>query len=318
MPTYTVTAYQWNGFTTYPTSFDIVIDDDDADLDWFGGDTGTPQTATFGGTTYTISGAGLLPANIQDNDGGGGTLSEDLLFMSLAGYGWVFVPMPGSVFTDGDQINSWTTGTWSDTNGVEHTSVVCFTSGSEVETPLGVRKIDELNIGDLVLTKDNGPQSIRWIGSRTISSTELMASPKLRPVVIPKDSFGLGIPRRDVKISRQHRVLVHQENLSTLFGDSEVLLPAIGFEKAGKASIDHTCQDVTYIHVLFETHQIITCDGLQSESFHPGKFGVSCLAENAREELFNLFPDLSGNLDSYGPLARKVLKPKHALQIFGD
>ncbi|WP_371170649.1 Hint domain-containing protein [Aliiroseovarius sp. 2305UL8-7] len=316
MPTYTVTAYQWAGFTTYPTSFELTVDDDDAQLDWFGGDTGTAQTATFGGSTYTINGAGLLPSNIQDNDGGGGTSSEELLFMSLNGYGWVFVPMPGSAFSEGDQILGWTTGTWSDTDGVEHSSVICFTGGSKVSTPFGDRKIEDLVIGDLVLTKDNGPRPIKWIGARTVSSAELVIHPKLRPVIIPRNCFGPGVPNDDIQLSRQHRILIERQNLKNLFGQSEMLLPAIGLEKASKAQIDGSCVAVTYFHVLFDDHQIITCDGLQSESFYPGTFGVSCMADKARAEMFNLFPDLCGNLDSYGPPARSVLKPKHGLQVF--
>lgn len=293
MPTYTVTGYRWLGFTSYPTSFSVVIDDDDLELDWFGGDTGTPQTASFGGTTYNIDAAGLLPADTQDNDGGGAVSSEELLFLSLAGYGWVFVPMPGSNFTDGDAINNWTAPVgWSDTDGVEHDSVICFTKGSMITTARGLRPVEQLAPGDLVITRDQGAQAVAWVSCQRIESPKLAMQENLRPVVIAKGSIAPGIPCRDTSVSRQHRVLLDR-HFPGVNRDTELFAPAVALDYSGLSRIDHSCAPVTYVHVFFERHQILQCDGLWSESFYPGRIGLASLEAAARQEFEQIFPDLS-------------------------
>lgn len=315
MPTYDVTGYQWAGFGNYPTSQTVTIDDDDPLLDWFGGDIGAPQTATFGGNTYTIAGAGLIPSDIRDNDGGGGVVSEELLFMNLVGYGWMFVPMPGSVFTDGDDLVAWTPPVgWSDTDGVEHDSIICFCAGSRIDTPAGPMPVEAIGPGQVVLTRDNGPQVVRWAGSRRIGTGQLAANPQLRPIRIPKDAIAPGIPACETYLSRQHRVLVDRTVATGLAG-AEYLAPAVSLSKSGLARIDGTCTPVHYVHFMFDAHQIVTCDGLESESFFPGDYGLACLEDDARAELFALFPGLAGDPGSYGPLARAHLPAGRASRL---
>jgi Ca2+-binding RTX toxin-like protein len=41
--------------------------------------------------------------------------------------------------------------------------IPCFTTGTMIRTPHGDVRIEELAIGDLVCTLDNGPQPLRWI-----------------------------------------------------------------------------------------------------------------------------------------------------------
>ncbi len=315
MPTLTVTGYRWLGFTTYPTSFEIVISDDDSDIDWFGGDTGAPQTATFGGSTYTVAGAGLLPSDIQDNDGGGTVLSEELLFMSLSGYGWVFVPMPGSVFTDGDAINNWTAPVgWSDTDGLSYDSIVCFTKGSMITTARGLRPVEQLAPGDLVMTRDEGAQAVLWVSCQTISSAALALRENLRPVVIAKGSIAPGIPYRDTKISRQHRVLLDR-NFPGIHNGDEVFAPAIALKYSGLGALDQTCAPVTYVHVFFKRHQVLLCDGLWSESFYPGRIGIAALDDAARHEFEQIFPDLNPQTGPQIEIARPHVPARKAAAL---
>jgi len=69
---------------------------------------------------------------------------------------------------------------------------------------------------------------------------------------------------------------------------------------------------VTYIHIMFEQHEIIFAQGIATESFHPGSFGVDSLAPRAREELFSLFPEMRSDLSQYGQSARTSLRAKEA------
>ncbi len=73
---------------------------------------------------------------------------------------------------------------------VENTGVVCFTSGTAIRTPNGDVLIDELRVGDLVTTMDNGPQRIAWIGQRHVTHSELRQNERLHPVLIKKGVLG--------------------------------------------------------------------------------------------------------------------------------
>jgi hypothetical protein len=311
MPTYTVTGYQWAGFTTYPTSFSIEINDDDPDLDWFGGDTGTAQTATFGGTTYNIDGAGLLPTNI----GGGATSSEELLFMSLGGYGWVFFALPGSVFTPGDALTGWTTGTWSDTDGVAYTDAVCFTSGTQIETDEGSVKIEELSAGDLVKTVDNGYLPVQWISSTKIGIADQVNDPSIRPILIRKGALGPNTPCRDTRVSPQHRVLYSGWKAELFFGELEVLIPAKALVQIGLAEIDISLKPVTYIHVLLEHHEVLIGDGLESESLMPHGQARNWLSADQCRELNKLVPLHVNSDDNVAKLARPEVRTQEAIAL---
>jgi hypothetical protein len=311
MPTYTVTGYQWAGFTTYPTSFSIEINDDDPDLDWFGGDTGTAQTATFGGTTYNIDGAGLLPTNI----GGGATSSEELLFMSLGGYGWVFFALPGSVFTPGDALTGWTTGTWSDTDGVAYTDAVCFTSGTQIETDEGSVKIEELSAGDLVKTVDNGYLPVQWISSTKIGIADQVNDPSIRPILIRKGALGPNTPCRDTRVSPQHRVLYSGWKAELFFGELEVLIPAKALVQIGLAEIDISLKPVTYIHVLLEHHEVLIGDGLESESLMPHGQARNWLSADQCRELNKLVPLHVNSDGNVAKLTRPEFRTQEAIAL---
>lgn len=174
-------------------------------------------------------------------------------------------------------------------------SVPCFTKGTMISTPNGLVAIQDLNVGDLVETKDAGPQPVRWIGSRKIGLTELIAKPKLRPVVIPTDC---GTP---LSVSRQHRILVKGKIAERMFGQSDVLVPAkdlVGFQGV---HIDDTTTSVHYFHVLLDEHHLLNANGVTAESLYLGSEGVKAMSPEARQELAEIFPDLSLDADFTPP-----------------
>jgi len=92
----------------------------------------------------------------------------------------------------------------------------CFVAGTEVDTPFGPRKVDDLKPGDFVLTRDAGPQAIRWIGATTVTPEGV--DDGLRPVRIRAGALGPGIPDRDLEVSPLHRILIRAPQVPLLFG----------------------------------------------------------------------------------------------------
>ena len=181
-------------------------------------------------------------------------------------------------------------------------ALVCFAAGTLIKTQSGEVAIEDLSVGDMVLTMDHGPQPIRWIGS-----SKRPAIGKFAPILIRKGALG---NTRDLRVSPQHRMLLSGWHAEVLFGESEVLATAKSLVN------DHSILreeggEVGYFHMLFDTHEIVYAEGAPSESFHPGPEGWKALDAPTRNEILELFPQLAnGNFDSYGPSARASLKYK--------
>jgi len=152
-----------------------------------------------------------------------------------------------------------------------------------------------LQPGDLIQTIDDGCQPLRLNLSREVSPADLAAAVQLHPIHIPKGSLGAGLPRADLKVSRQHRMLVRSKVAERMFGAPEVLVAAIRLVGHHGIKIDHELPSVTYHHLVFDQHQIVYGEGAPSESFHPGDLAMGSLSEPARREFLELFPDIASN-----------------------
>ena len=164
------------------------------------------------------------------------------------------------------------------------TGIACFAGGTQIATPDGARAIEDLVAGDMVLTRDAGAMPIAWIGHRRVAGSGAFA-----PVRIPKGVLGA---LRDHRVSQQHRVLISGWQAELLFGAPEILVPAKALCDGGFASLA-PCREVTYFHILLEGHQIVTADGVQSESYDPSVPVRGHFDEAAADELDALFPELA-------------------------
>ena len=188
--------------------------------------------------------------------------------------------------------------------------VACFTPGAMILTHRGEVAVEDLDEGDLVLTRDNGFQPIRWIGRRDLTAAELTAEARFAPVRIAQGALGLNLPERDMMVSPQHRMLVTGARAELLFGEHEVLVAAT--HMVGMAGIERVQpQDgISYIHILFDSHEIVRADGAWSESFQPGVQTMNGLEAGQRAEIHALFPELANG--TIYPAARLKLKAKEA------
>ena len=167
-------------------------------------------------------------------------------------------------------------------------------------------------VGDKIVTRDNGIQEIRWVGAKALSYGELAASEHLRPILITRGSLGKDLPERDMMVSPNHRVLVANERTALYFEEHEVLV-------AAKHLVDnHRIRDVqslgtTYIHFMFDRHEVVLANGCWTESFQPGDYSLNGLGNAQRGEIYELFPELkTGEGRQKYTAARKTLKRHEA------
>ena len=168
----------------------------------------------------------------------------------------------------------------------------CFTAGTWIDTPAGARRVETLCVGDLVRTRHHGPQTIRWIGRRSVKLAPYFPKDKLRPIEISIGALGQGLPREPLRLSRQHRVLVSSPINQRMFGTPDSLIAAVKLIDLSGIHIDTDCTEVTYIHLLFDQHEVIFANGAPCESLHTGPEAIKSISPAARAELFAIFPEL--------------------------
>ncbi|GLQ34935.1 hypothetical protein GCM10007939_12180 [Amylibacter marinus] len=193
-------------------------------------------------------------------------------------------------------------------------TVICFTKGTLIRTPHGNRKIEDLCVGDQVITHDNGVQHIRWIGRRLLKGKFLHQHPHLTPITLRKHALGENCPSRDITVSPQHRMLMRGVQAQLLFGTGEVLAAAKGLVN-GQSIVQEPAADVEYIHILFDQHELLYANGCVSESFFPADHALFSMEAAARSEILELFPELRVAPDGFGPAARLCLRPFEASLI---
>lgn len=178
----------------------------------------------------------------------------------------------------------------------------CFVEGAVIATDRGAVAIEELRVGDRVLTRDSGYQPIRWIGARHFDEETLARYTELQPVVIGEGAFGPGVPARDLHVSPQHRVLLSGAVSLDLSGESESLISAVDLVgQPGVERSDATC--ATYYHLLFDAHEIVLSDGCWTESFLIDAAALSGLHTAQAREIMMIFPELGNarGLDRFAP-----------------
>ncbi|WFE73946.1 Hint domain-containing protein [Roseinatronobacter sp. S2] len=192
-------------------------------------------------------------------------------------------------------------------SGDDDVTVPCFVAGTLIDTAEGRKPVEQIKVGDLVMTRDNGYLPVVWSGSRDLTAQDLSEKPDYNAVIIRAGALGDGMPQRDLRVSPWHRVLISGQRSELLFGEHEVLVPALHL--VGQPGIERDTAPVTYVHVMFNSHQIIRGEGAWSESFQPGQKTLGGMDDMQRAELLSLFPELASisGQDAYAA-ARLTLK----------
>lgn len=145
-------------------------------------------------------------------------------------------------------------------------SVLCLTGDTPLRTPQGMVPCQDLRVGHMVWTLDNGFQPLRWVGQDRLGPRDFLKAPKTRPVRIARGALGPGCPAADLVVSPQHRVLIRSAVARRMFGQDEVLIPAIHLCGLPGISVIETPGPVVYVHLLFDRHELLSANGAAVES----------------------------------------------------
>ena len=302
----------------------------DAGNDILGGEAGNDiLTGGSGDDTFVLSNNGGDDAVTDFGDG-----SDQLDITALTDVGNALTDQDGTVTADevtvsggggSDQLLTFPSGETvtvpdgtvdTSTQATQFASLVamgvppCFAPGTLILTPDGERPVEDLCVGDLLVTADHGAQPLRWIGRRDVDfrDPDNDRGEKDKPILLSAGSLGANSPWRDLIVSPQHRMVLMGRAVEAVFGTPEVMtiakaltgLPGIRRMK-GK-------RQITYFALLLDRHEVIYAERAATESFRPGPVSLDGFTPENRAEICQIYPGLVDDPETaLGPPARPIL-----------
>jgi hypothetical protein len=197
---------------------------------------------------------------------------------------WNWEPNPATVGAGTDP--SWTpqdnAAALANTKTAFTADVTCYYPGTGIRTPAGDVAVEDLAIGDVVVTADGRALPIRWIGRNTVSTR--FADPlRVLPIRIRAGALADSLPERDLLVSAEHALLVED-----ILVQAGALVNGLSIIR--EADVPET---FTYYHVELAEHALILAEGAPAETFvdnvhrsafdnweeHEALYGVAPVAE---------------------------------------
>lgn len=133
----------------------------------------------------------------------------------------------------------------------------CFAADTLIATPAQARRVDELSIGDMVMTASGDTIPVKWIGRQTVR--KFLAGPHMQPVRIRAGALGEGLPTKDLTVTADHGMIIDD-----LVINASALVNGTTIDFVPLAELPDR---VTYYHVETEAHDIILANGTPAETF---------------------------------------------------
>jgi phospholipase/lecithinase/hemolysin len=131
----------------------------------------------------------------------------------------------------------------------------CFATGTRIRTMDGDVPVEALRIGARVVLVEGETAPIIWIGHRAVECTSEPDPSAAWPIRVRADTFGPGLPVRDLYLSPDHAIFI-----------DGVLIP-VKHLIDGIAISPVACESVTWWHVELPSHAVLLAEGLPCESF---------------------------------------------------
>ncbi len=132
----------------------------------------------------------------------------------------------------------------------------CYCPGTLIRTERGEVAVEELAIGDRVVTGTGALMPIRWLGRRSYSGRFVAGRSSMLPVCIRAGALAEATPHRDLWVSPLHAMLLDGH-----------LVPA-GLLVNGRSIVQaESVRQLDYIHIELDSHATIWAEGAESESF---------------------------------------------------
>ena len=150
----------------------------------------------------------------------------------------------------------------------------CLLRGTNIRTPTGERKIEDLAIGDLLPTVFGGVRPIQWIGRYPIKKSDPSRpwAKEALPIRVARSALAADVPRADLYLTGPHALLI-----------DGLLIPVGNL-------INHTTirrhdvygDEFEFFHIKMESHDAIYAEGAPVETLVGADEGAINFAEYFR------------------------------------
>ena len=156
-------------------------------------------------------------------------------------------------------------------------SPACFCRGTLIWSERGEVAVEELAIGDRLITLSGAARRVKWIGRRAYDGRFVAANRRVLPIQVAAGALAPGLPERDLRLSPEH----------ALYLDG-ALVPAGLLVNGATIRQVESVDQLEYFHIELERHDVILAEGAPAETF------VDCdsrgIFHNAGE-FAELYPD---------------------------
>jgi hypothetical protein len=135
-------------------------------------------------------------------------------------------------------------------------NVACFCLGTLILTDKCEVRVEQLAIGDIVLTNDGRYAPVTWLGVKAVSTR--FANPlRVLPIRIKAGALAENIPSRDLLLSPDHAVMI-----------DDVLIQAGALVNGASIVREANVPEIfTYYHVETDDHSLIFAENTPAETF---------------------------------------------------
>lgn len=174
--------------------------------------------------------------------------------------------------------------------------------GTLLNTDQGPTAVEDLYPGLNIETRDNGFQKLLWVGTMTLVPRVGDRTGRACLYRIPMDAFGPQRPMPDLVLGPHARLVTRSAALSDLVGRDSALVPLSAFDDGFNVIRVTPASPVSVYHLGFARHQIISVNGLEIDSMHPGGELAGQLTDETLRLFLSLFPHAE-RAGRFGPLA---------------
>jgi autotransporter passenger strand-loop-strand repeat protein len=132
----------------------------------------------------------------------------------------------------------------------------CYCRGTNILTPTGEIPVEDLRIGDHLITRSGEPRVLRWIGRRSYAGRFAANNRDVLPVLFRAGSLGERLPHRDLYVSPLHAMYI-----------DGVLIPAACLVNNDTILHVASIDQVDYFHLELDTHDVIIAEGAPAETY---------------------------------------------------
>jgi autotransporter passenger strand-loop-strand repeat protein len=208
------------------------------------------------GTTLDLGGS-IIVMDFVSSGGGTATLNSSTDVLSVTEGDFSYTQQLAGTYLSTDSVTLLLPSSDEFTGGtqVELTSTLCFCIDTLIATPTGQVKVQDLAVGDLVMTLRGAARPITWIGTGAVLATRGRRN-AATPMIVHKGALADNVPTHDLRVTKGHSLYV-----------DHVLIPAEFLVNHRSIEWDDRAQEVKLYHIELETHDVLIANGAPAESY---------------------------------------------------